>query len=276
MRPFIAFDTATDHVAVAVGDLDRPRAVVAATESFVPRAANSVLLILIERVLSAAGIAIGDIRCVVCGRGPGSFTGVRIGISTAKGLAHGLGAPLAGLGSLDAVAWRVWGSENLADGTLLGVVGDAMRGEVYPALYRTSMDGPQRLDTDRVTTPAAVASEWAASGNPIVIAGGALAKHRAVFESVLSDHASVVNEELWSPSGSALVSAAWAAEGDRAVRAIAMQTPEEAFSTAHPALLLPIYTRLSDAEEAERGRCSGRSGPSPNGAARRASEGGRC
>ena len=66
------------------------------------------------------------------GRGPGSFTGVRIGISTAKGLAHGANVPLLGVSTLDACAWTAWKAGVRGK---LGVLADAMRGEVYPALY---------------------------------------------------------------------------------------------------------------------------------------------
>jgi N6-L-threonylcarbamoyladenine synthase len=257
MRPFFALDTATDHVALAVGDLDAPGAVLAAEDFRAPRAANTVVLLAAERLLGAAGLAPHDLRAVACGRGPGSFTGVRIGVATAKGVAHAAGVPLVGFGTLDAIASRV-----RARG-LVGVVGDAMRGEVYPALFRIGDGAPQRLSEDRVTSPDEAAAEWATLGEPVLLTGGGLAKHRARFEAVLGAQARLADERLWHPDGASLIAAAWSATGECTLGAIAGLGAAEAYVRAHPARLLPIYTRLSDAEEAERRRSAGGGGTVP-------------
>jgi len=250
MRPFLAFDTATDHMALAIGDLDTPGAVVATEDFRAVRAANTVLLPAVERLLAEVGCEPTDLAAVACGRGPGSFTGVRIGCATAKGLAHGLSAPLVGFGSLDAVAARVVAVA--PDDGLLGIVGDAMRGEVYPALFRVVEGVVQRLTHDRVTFPNEVAAEWAALDEPVLISGNALGKHRDVFERALGARAHMAEERLWVPDGPSLVHAAWSAEGPLTLAAIMSLTAEIALASAHPAALQPIYTRLSDAEEAER------------------------
>lgn len=246
MRPFLAFDTATDHLALAIGDLDAPGSVVAAEDFRAVRAANTALLPAVDRLLGLAGFEPADLTAVACGRGPGSFTGVRIGVATAKGLAHGLSVPLVGFGTLDAVAARATG-----DG-LLGVVGDAMRGEVYPALFRLAEGVAQRLTQDRVSFPDEVAAEWAVLDEPVLLSGNALGKHRAAFERALRARAHVIDERLWAPDGPSLMRAAWSADGPLAVAALAPLSAAAAFATAHPAALQPIYTRLSDAEEAER------------------------
>lgn len=251
MRAFVALDTATEHVAVAVGDLDEPAAVLASEAFEAPRAANEVLLRAIEEVLARAGIAVGEVAAVACGRGPGSFTGVRIAVATAKGLAHGLRVPLVGFGTSDAVAHRI------GRPGLVGVATDAMRGEVYPALFRVDDRGSvARLSRDRVTTPEEAAGEWAALGEELVVTGTGLRKHRAVFERVLGPSAAFAEEPLWAPDGPSLVAAAWSCRDERSLSAIAEMDRREAFERAHPQLLLPIYTRLSDAEEAERRRAA--------------------
>lgn len=274
MRPFLAFDTATDHVALAVGDLDAPGVVMAAADFAARRAANTVLLPAVERLLDAAGLGISDVAAVACGRGPGSFTGVRIAVATAKGLAHALGVPLVGFGTLDAVAARAGHEAPVKRvaaaseaGALLGIVGDAMRGEVYPALFRVRAEGLVRLSEDRVAFPADVAAEWASLGERVWLAGAGLAKHRAVFEAVLRAHAQVLDERCWSPDGASLVAAAWAAAGPLAVGAVAELPAEEARALAAPGDLQPVYTRLSDAEEAERGRARPPRGVPPSGVA---------
>lgn len=268
MRPFLVFDTATDHLALALGDLDRPGAVLAADDFAAPRAANTVVLGAVERLLASAGIGVSSLVAVACGRGPGSFTGVRIGVATAKGLAHGLGVPLVGSSTLDAVAIRA-----NAEG-LVGVLGDAMRGEVYPALYRAHAGHVTRLTPDTVAGPVEVAATWAELGEPITLTGNGLTKHEAAFSAHPDAAMHAVAPDLRVPDGASLVAAAWMAEGPLSVRAIAALEADAAREAAHPAVLLPVYTRLSDAEEAERIRLgggaqvpgSGVSGPRPEGA----------
>jgi tRNA threonylcarbamoyl adenosine modification protein YeaZ len=179
---------------------------------------------------------------VVVGRGPGSFTGVRIGVASAKGLAQGLGAPLAGVGTLDALAWQVAATGHAG---LVGVVGDAMRGEVYPALFRCGGGRAARLAPDRVAKPGDVADEWASGlGEPVLLCGNGLAKYEEIFSAALGGSAAFTAEESWWPTGAGLFAAL--AGSDAGVAG--------ALEQGDAGSLLPIYTRLSDAEENERAR----------------------
>ena len=129
----LALDTSTDMLACAVGRVgaDGSVTVLAARDHLCRRQANVELVGTAQQALADAGLAMGDLDAVLVGRGPGSFTGVRIGIATAKGLACGAGLPLFGTSALDAMAWSAWDAG--ARGTL-AVAGDAMRGEVYPGI----------------------------------------------------------------------------------------------------------------------------------------------
>lgn len=243
MKLVLAFDTATEEVAIGLGAV-RAQGVHAIAEINldVPRASLTHLVPSISRLLDSVGRDIREVRAVIVGRGPGSFTGVRIGVATAKGVAQGLGVPLYGVGTLDAVAERYAQHEGL-----LGVVGDAMRKEVYPALFSCGGGKVVRLGPDAVARPADAAAEWAAGADcPLLLAGNGLRKYAPIFAEALGERASVAPESSWTPTGESLLLAAWRdREAGRA-------------GDGDPAVVLPVYTRLSDAEENESARTGSR------------------
>ena len=157
----LAFDTANEVIAIGVGELcasARTLKLVAHAEVEARRQSNTQLIPRIDALLAENGIARGDIACVCVGRGPGSFTGVRIAMATAKGIASALEVGLVGVSSLDAVAWGVW--ESGARGEV-AVVADAMRKEVYPVRYLLDGAGAHRLEADRVVKANLAAEELA-------------------------------------------------------------------------------------------------------------------
>lgn len=243
-RIVLGIDTATERTVVVLGSCgERFLATLGSAEVDAPRAAMSRVLVLVEDLLNENRLSLEDVDEVVVGRGPGSFTGVRIGVATAKGLAHGLGVPLYGVGTLDSIAWRFAGAE-----MLLGIVGDAMRGEVYPALFRCHNGIVERLSEDVVAVPAEAANAWSEHAGTIVLTGNGLGKHRDVFAEAIGADA-ILPAELWSPDGEGLLSA-YVAQwilGER--------------GSGDPGEVLPVYTRLSDAEENERQRKAMSSAP---------------
>ena len=248
----VAIDTSTDMLACSVAWWtpevffdDRPsRAcvdVLATRDHLCRRHATVELVETVRCALEDAGKTIADVGGFLVGRGPGSFTGVRIGISTAKGLARGANVPLMGVSTLDACAWTAWRSGVRG---LLGVAADAMRGEVYPALYRVDDEGPHRMfERERVVKAAVAVEEWSsrADAGEIQVTGDGLVRHGGLFERAgLMGRA--LDRELWWPSGEGLLLAAASPEGLAAA------------GDSDPATVLPVYTRLSDAEENERKR----------------------
>lgn len=246
----LAFDTANEVIAIGLGRLDaaaRSIELVASVEVEARRASNTQLVPRIDELCARAGVAREKIACVCVGRGPGSFTGVRIALATAKGIASALEVGLVGVSSLDAVAWGAWKAAERGE---LLVVADAMRREVYPVEYRLDDEGAVRLTADRVVKAAEFAEELggsagdgSAAASEWFIAGDGLRKYAELFSGV----GTVLSEKLWTPTGAGLLlalQAAWrAGECD----------PFDA-ERHDPGLLLPVYTRLSDAEENERQR----------------------
>ena len=211
---------------------------IASADQMCRRHANEQLVSVIDGMLAQCSMKRDEVDAVLTGTGPGSFTGVRIGVATAKGVACGLEVALHGTSTLDAVAWGVW---RCGVRGLVGVVGDAMRKEVYPGLYRVDDEGAHRLFASEsvMKVPEAVAL-WAgrADAGDIVLAGDGIAKYRALYEE--AGFARFAPEEAWYPSGEGLLRASLASQRF------------DAAETGDPALVLPVYTRLSDAEENER------------------------
>lgn len=238
MRRVLLIDTATEQVVAGVGCLaDSTPGDLTHSDGEAPRRANTELLARLGDALRRAGLTMRDIDVVVVGRGPGSFTGVRIGVATAKGLAQGLGVPLYGVGTLDAIAH---GAARAGVRGLIGVVGDAMRGEVYPALFRLDAAGVERLTDDEVAKPEVVATRWAEDVHePITLMGNGLRKYGHIFAETLGERGSFVEEALWAPGSHGLLAA------------FGRDIDADRLRDGDPALVLPVYTRLSDAEEAE-------------------------
>jgi tRNA threonylcarbamoyladenosine biosynthesis protein TsaB len=107
----------------------------------------------IEALLAEAGCHRDDLRGIGVTVGPGSFTGVRIGLATARGLGYGLNIPVTGLSTLEAVACAAAGS---LEGPLCAVL-EAGRGEVYAALFTLHGKTLERLGPDQVLPPEALA-----------------------------------------------------------------------------------------------------------------------
>lgn len=240
----LALDTSTDMLACAVGRIGAQGTVelLASRDHLCRRQANVELVTTAQETLADAGLTMRDVDAVLVGRGPGSFTGVRIGIATAKGMACGADLPLFGTSALDAMAWAAWSRGTRGK---LAVAGDAMRGEVYPGIYVLDEAGAHRtFPAETVIKADKCVEAWASREDmhELTLTGNGLLKYRARFEA--AGFTRFVAEEVWYPTGAGLLRAAVEAQAF---------TAEDA-KHGDPALVLPIYTRLSDAEEAERTR----------------------
>jgi len=193
----------------------------------------------LERLLEETGVRPSEVGAVAVSVGPGSFTGVRIGVAAAQGFCVGTGAGAVPVGTLDGLAWSALGTEWGVPGTRLLASVDARRGEVYAALFRVAVGGasPERLWGPEPVSCEALAKRFAelapAAGGeePGVLIGDGAALLLPLF-----------------PAG-----AGWAAPAHlSAARASAVARAALARAGAggilRPEQLEPVYLRKSDAE----------------------------
>lgn len=226
----LAFDTANESIAISIGEINGDKILLRASfKGKAHRESNTMLLPEIDKLIKNNGINKSEISYIAAGRGPGSFTGVRIALATAKGLATALKIPLIGINSLDAIAWNAW--DNGIRGHIL-VVADAMRHEIYPSLFESNENGIKRLNSNKVLKAEKAAMEaFEISGKckNLTITGDALEKYFNLFEGL-----NIADQKLWNPDGKSLLLAC------------------DIEKNQDPGFVLPVYTRLSDAEETER------------------------
>ncbi|HDM8154982.1 TPA: tRNA (adenosine(37)-N6)-threonylcarbamoyltransferase complex dimerization subunit type 1 TsaB [Vibrio harveyi] len=149
----LAIDTATENCSVALLVNDR----VISRSEVAPRDHTKKVLPMVDEVLKEAGLTLQDLDALAFGRGPGSFTGVRIGIGIAQGLAFGADLPMIGVSTLAAMAQA---SYRLHGATDAAVAIDARMGEVYWARYTRQENGEWAgVDAECVIPPARLAEE---------------------------------------------------------------------------------------------------------------------
>ena len=152
----LAFDTATPAVTVAVHDGSD---VVACESTVDARRHGELLAPGIATVLNKAGAQPADVTAIAVGTGPGPYTGLRVGLVTARVLGSALGVPVDGVCTLDIIAAEAW---QAAAGAEFIVATDARRREVYWARYAASgqrLSGPQVSLPDLVPPGLPVAGE---------------------------------------------------------------------------------------------------------------------
>jgi tRNA threonylcarbamoyladenosine biosynthesis protein TsaB len=219
----LGISTSTSQVGCAIGGHE---GVLASVHSARGKRHAETLAPAIDTLRQQAQVDLHEIGCVAVDLGPGLFTGLRVGIATAKALAHALRVPMIGVPSLDLVAFPARWSPRLIVAAI-----DARRGELFVASYRQVPGGIQRLDDYRVASPEDLTTELLASRDDVLLVGDGALRYAEQFEPLtgveLADQGSAY------PSAASLVQLAHA----RALR-------EEFVNTWD---LQPLYLRAPDA-----------------------------
>jgi tRNA threonylcarbamoyladenosine biosynthesis protein TsaB len=194
------------------------------------------LLAAVDALLRSAQWGLAEVEAFAVAVGPGSFTGLRIGVSTIKALAFATGRPVAGVPTLDALAWTL----PFCAYPVCPVL-DAKKGEVYAALYRTLEGEPEVVEAARAVAPETLAEELAqATTGPVVFLGDGIPAIEAAARTALGGRVRL------PPAGLRLTSAVAVAE--LGARLLARG------EGADPSALVPLYLRPSEAELARERR----------------------
>ena len=141
---------------------------------------SQTLMVMAEDLLKQCGKAVSDLTAVAVAEGPGSFTGVRIGVAAAKGLAWGAQLPCYGVSTLEAMAVSL----GIYEGYVCACM-DARRSQVYNAVFRVSQGSISRIAEDRAISLAELGEELKALNVPVYLVGdGAVLTHRTLSGEV--------------------------------------------------------------------------------------------
>lgn len=195
----MAFETATETAGVAIAD-DQG---LLASATFRGRRHAESLMPAAQFLLGACGRTVRDLDAVAVDVGPGLFTGLRVGVASAKAIAYALGLRALGLTSLEVLASAVAGASPHAGGLIVPVV-DARRGEVFSARYLS--DPLRRVAAAQLWQPAALAHSLSRERESLVLVGDGALRYRDLFEKV--DGVRLASADLASPPVGVLASLA--------------------------------------------------------------------
>lgn len=227
MSLILAVDTSAKPVSCA---LVRDGRVLASFYSNTGLTHSQTLMPMIENVLKVAACTVADLDAVAVNAGPGSFTGVRIGVSAVKGLAFTNNLPCVSVSTLESMAE---GAAVIPDAIICCLM-DARCQQVYGALFEKSMDGTlRRLTEDEALTIPQMAEKLSALGRPIVLIGdGSEMCYRIWKDAVPDVYLAPASARYQNAAATALIA-------ERLLRENATVSAEE---------LQPVYLRLPQAE----------------------------
>ena len=171
----LALDSTAVSASVAVCRDDTPIAVFHLKNG---NTHSETLLPMVRDALSCACVTVDDVDLFAVNAGPGSFTGVRIGVATVKGLAFGKNKPVVGVSTLESLAQNLVPQK---DGVILAPVMNARRGQVYNALFRAENGAAARLTPDRALAASDLETELEKIGAPFLLSGDGVKETEKAF-----------------------------------------------------------------------------------------------
>lgn len=226
MMKYLTIDTTTKVTALALAEDGN---LVAEGFLHTTKTHSERIIPMLDQVLGAAVWKLTDLDLIGVVRGPGSFTGIRIGIATAQGLAQVLKLPLIGVLSLDALAWAGYGrSEEIVP------ILDARKNEWYTAQYRWSEieQKPLRVKEPFAGEPARWLNELAELEHSVLFVGDAVTRYSDMIRDRLGEKAVLLPDYLGLPRGAYTARSVW----------------WEWQKTQQGGLIEPYYIRFSEAE----------------------------
>ena len=218
----LGIETSTQHSSVCLARRD---AVIASAGLGLPQRHGEFVAPAIAFCFEQAGVTAADVTGIAVGTGPGLFTGLRVGLATARAFASARRLPVVGLSGLDALAFRQRHARRLICAAI-----DARRNELFWAFYRSAPGGVFRATELRVGSPGKLAGEIEGAAEECLAVGDGAMRYADELRSV---GATVAGME-----------AAWPEASDLAELAIPRFIRED---TQLPSELTPIYLRTADA-----------------------------
>lgn len=187
---FLLVDTATKYLCVAIA---KDGKVLASYKKKHEKTSSQLLLPSIEKLLHRCRLSLKDINCLGADRGPGSFTGIRIGLAAIKGLGLALGVPAIGFSSLDVLAFNLRNKKNI-----ICPIIDAKRNQVYSAFYEIKQNKtPQRISAYFLGP---LGDVFKKVKGRVVFTGDAVGIFQEQIKKTLKEKAIFAQEKFWYPN----------------------------------------------------------------------------
>lgn len=222
----LAIDTSSVVASVAVADEEK-----LISEYIInhKKTHSQKLMPMIKETLESCEVDITDIDLFVVSIGPGSFTGLRIGVATAKGLAHSVNKPIIGVNTLDLLAYGI----PYFEGIICPII-DARNNQVYTSQFKWDISGPQLLNSYQAEDIENIIENLMEQNQRVIFVGDGVAVHKDTISKKIK------NLALFAPNFSAVQRASVLAE-------LAIKKYKEGYTDSY-LTLAPFYLRKSQAE----------------------------